>query len=357
MKISLFLTILGIIVAVFFGGYGIYTTYEENKSEISFQVVNEANIFDVHEPLSELKISFQGKDIQERNLNLKIITIYIENSGNVDILQSHYDINDIWGVQLENGEIIKVQLIDSNSEYIKTNLKPRVNNETIEFTKTIFEKGKHFTIEILVLHKKDKIPTLIPIGKIAGIDKIIPVKTSEKTQEPIHKNLFYGDIYINIIRIIFFGLLGIFILFYSIELLDRIDIIKQKFGRGKKFKSVSLELKMDTDIFYKKKQYDILKKLYVNLGYGVIDTIIRYFENDKKVLGIIDKMENEISLDFKELSYKFISQRYRYALSDWDEGDFVLINYLYKNGIFIIRNNEIYPQASDIVKYLKKLDN
>jgi hypothetical protein len=353
-KISLLLTILGILIALFFGIYSIYSTYQENKSEISFEIINEANILDIHEPLSELTIYFQGEDIQEKNLNLRIITIRIENSGNVDILQSHYDINDIWGVHLKNGEIVRIQLIDSNSEYLKTNLKPRLNNETIEFTKTIFEKGKYFTIEILVLHKKDKSPEIIPIGKIAGIEKITPVKLSDQKEETIISSVFYGNIFINLIRLIFYVVLTILSFIFFLALSEKIDQLKIKRHRKKIFDSFIQE----SDIkFFQRRQFDILKNLYVNFGYRIISRITHYFKNDMRLLEIINEVGNNDPLDFKELVYKIkkINRKLNLEDPEWDDDDFAFINYLYKNDVIIIKKGQIFPETSEIVENFKKL--
>ena len=353
-KVGLILTVLGILIALFFGIYGIYSTYQENKSEISFEIINEANILDVHEPLSELTISFQGEDIQEKNLNLRIITIRIENSGNVDILQSHYDINDIWGVHLKNGEIVRIQLIDSNSEYLKTNLKPKINNETIEFTKTIFEKGKYFTIEILVLHNKDKSPEIIPIGKIAGIEKITPIKLSNQKEETIIGSVFYGNIFINLIRLIFYVVLTILSLIFIVLSSEKIDQLKIKRRRKKIYDSSILE--SDTNIF-QKRQYDILKNLYVNFGSRIIKRIANYYANESKLLEIIDEVKNEDPLDFKEIRNTMTNNFLRINRNpeSWDIDDFAFINYLYKNDIITIKKGQISPQPSEINEIFEKL--
>jgi len=353
-KVGLILTVLGILIALFFGIYGIYSTYQENKSEISFEIINEANILDVHEPLSELTISFQGEDIQEKNLNLRIITIRIENSGNVDILQSHYDINDIWGVHLKNGEIVRIQLIDSNSEYLKTNLKPKINNETIEFTKTIFEKGKYFTIEILVLHNKDKSPEIIPIGKIAGIEKITPIKLSNQKEETIISSVFYGNIFINLIRLIFYVVLTILSLIFIVLSSEKIDQLKIKRRRKKIYDSSILE--SDTNIF-QKRQYDILKNLYVNFGSRIIKRIANYYANESKLLEIIDEVKNEDPLDFKEIRNTMTNNFLRINRNpeSWDIDDFAFINYLYKNDIITIKKGQISPQPSEINEIFEKL--
>jgi hypothetical protein len=316
-------------------------------------------VLDVHEPLSDLTISFQGEDIQEKNLNLRIITVRIENSGNVNILQSHYDINDIWGIQVKNGEIIRVNLIDSNSEYLKSNLKLGFSNETIEFTKTIFEKGKYFTIEILVFHKKDKSPEMFPIGKIAGIEKMVPIRLSDEKEETFISRLFYGDLLINIVRFIFFVSLAILLVVLIGVSADKINESKEKRLRKNIFNSTVAKSGVK---FFGARQYDVLKKLYVKLGYRIISQLIHIFKNPEKLLNIIDEVKYNEPLDFNELADR-IRKNYRIHHVVSTEGvklrgapdvDFALINYLYKNGVIRIEDDRIFPDSSEVLQFLQQ---
>ena len=188
-KISIALTVLGILIAISFGFYGVYSTINLDKTDVSFEILNDANVLDIHKPLEDLIISFKGDDIQEENLNLRIITIRIKNTGNVNVLQSYFDNNDIWGIQGKNCEFLEVRFIEENSDYLKTNLEPKlIENNTIKFNKIIFEKGNYFILEILVFHDKDEIPEFIPIGKIAGVDEILPIKLSENMKLARNEN-------------------------------------------------------------------------------------------------------------------------------------------------------------------------
>lgn len=200
---KLILGFVGVFFTVVLGGPALYAALDENKPGISVVSVNETNVLDIHKPLEELTISFQGEDIEEENLNLRILTIRVENSGEVDILQNYYDRDDIWGIQVQNGDIIEVRLVDSNSDYIRSNLNPAVIGEQniVEFKKVIFEREKFFTLEILVLHEKDKLPEIMPIGKIAGIDKITVVKyQAGEAEQNFLAQLVSGNVGVHIVR-------------------------------------------------------------------------------------------------------------------------------------------------------------
>jgi hypothetical protein len=207
-----------VLLTIIFGVVGLYSYFHEKKPDIIFDVTSEANVLDVYKPLKDLNILFQGEDIQKKNLNLRILTIRIENVGEVDILQNHYDLNEVWGFQVKNGNIIETRLINTNSEYIKSNLNPQLLKEdAVKFTKIIFERGKFFILEILVLHKKDALLEIIPIGKIAGIDRIIPIKSwLRKSDRSLFAELVSGNFLIHILRAVLYLIAAVIFLIFVI---------------------------------------------------------------------------------------------------------------------------------------------
>jgi len=163
-------SLFGVVLTLVFGFFAVYSAFHERKPNILFEITNEINVLDIRKPLEELSISFMGEDIEKRNLNLRIFTVRIENNGEVDILQNHYDADDVWGIQVNHARIIEARFMDSNSDYLKSKINPNIIEENkIEFNKIIFEKGNYFIVEILVLHMKEEYPEVISIGKIAGI--------------------------------------------------------------------------------------------------------------------------------------------------------------------------------------------
>lgn len=195
---------VGVLVALAFGFFGVYSWLHERKPNISYEIINETNVLDVRKPLEDLSIFFQEENIQERNLNLRIFTIKVENNGEVDILQNYYDRDDIWGLQVSNARIIEVRLIDTNDDYLKSKLEPRlIERDKIELNKVIFEKDKFFVLEILGLHSKAVQPEITPMGKIAGIEKKIPIKSWIKEEKlSFVSQVFSGNVLIHFIRLI-----------------------------------------------------------------------------------------------------------------------------------------------------------
>ena len=214
-------SLTGVIIALLLGIFPVYDFYFEDPN-ITFDIVNDANVLDVHKPLSELNIYFQGEDIQQKNLNLRIISVKIENTGNVDILQNFYDENVIFGLQIDGGHIIESRLIFSNSDYLTSNLNLKIVNNTIEFSKPILEKNKYFIVEILVLHDKDKGPTIVPLGKIAGIERM-DVTKSYTERQTFFDDVFSGSSLVQSVRLVvytFFAFIGLVFIAMVQEIMD-----------------------------------------------------------------------------------------------------------------------------------------
>ena len=157
---------------------------------------------------------FRGQNVEEQNLNLRILTISVANVGDVDILPSHYDQDDDWGMEFTNGKVIEVRLVDANSDYLRSKIVPQhIGAETVTFPKVIFEKDAFFIVEVLLLHSKNDSPSFSSIGKIAGIDKVTVLTRSLGRQDvSFGKELFQGSIFIQLTRAIIYFVGSLWIL-------------------------------------------------------------------------------------------------------------------------------------------------
>ena len=230
--------IIGVLLTIVFGIIGLYTYFNQMKPTMQYEVVNEANVFDIHKPLKDLTILLKNEDIQKNDLNLKIYTIKVSNIGYIDILQGHFDNNIIWGLKIIDGKIInKVRFIKSNSSYIKEELKINNSNKVVEFSKIIFEKDKSFSIELLVLHDKKITPKIVPTGKIVGINKIQFIKDIKiKTEASFIQRIFQDSILINIVRFIIYFIIFLLIILTVGLIADRIEKKQKQTAKDKQKK-------------------------------------------------------------------------------------------------------------------------
>ena len=204
-----------------------YLALKQPEPGLTFETVGDTNVLDVRRPLQDLSIVFRGQEVQEQNLNLRIITINVINSGQLDILPSHYDQEDDWGVRFQDGEVVEARLVDTNSDYLRSRVIPqRLGVDTVAFPKVIFEKDAFFAVEVLLLHPKSVSPSVSSIGKIAGIDEIT-VLTRPLAREEVSfiRELFQGSPFIQVVRaIVYLGgsLLGIVVTVLGLVLVTEV---------------------------------------------------------------------------------------------------------------------------------------
>jgi len=219
---------IGIICTIIFGSIAIYYVFYTPQPKITYTILSDSNIVDLHKPLEDLKILFQNEDIQKNNLNLKIYTLKISNSGTKNILETYYASDENWGIKITEGRIIESRLVESNSDYLKRNLNPKiVDDKTINFKKVIFDKNDYFTLELLVLHPKDSDINLIPFGKISGISKNQTFKKLDTTRRGIFQNILI-DNKVNIIFTILIFAIAFIAISYRIGRITRhVDLVSR----------------------------------------------------------------------------------------------------------------------------------
>lgn len=198
---------IGITLTIIFFIITIYYVFYTPQPKITYTILSDSNIVDLHKPLEDLKILFQNEDIQKDNLNLKIYTLKISNSGTKNILETHYASDENWGIKITEGRIIESRLIESNSDYLKRNLNPKiVDDKTINFKKVILDSNDYFTLELLVLHPKDSDINLIPFGKISGISKNQTFKKLDTARRGTFQNILTDNKVTIIFTILIFAI-------------------------------------------------------------------------------------------------------------------------------------------------------
>lgn len=188
-----------------------YTALRDKHAALTFDVVSESNVFNVQRSLPELSVLFQDENIFGQGQNLRIIGLRIANTGDTDILQGHYDQTTPWGFDVADGRIIEVRLLGASSAYLEENVQPTVVDEnTVGLRKVIIERGKYFTLEILVLHNRNDDPAIVPVGKIAGIDAFSVVSSSREIgNETFFSQAYDGALPIQLARMLGYTVLSV----------------------------------------------------------------------------------------------------------------------------------------------------
>ena len=215
---------LGVLLAIAFGSFGLYTWLHTKQPDITYEIEAETDVVDLHTPLQDLTIFFRGEDIRAQNLNLRVLTIRISNKGDLDLLQTQYDQTDPWGFKVTPGRIVDVRIASSNSKYLQSHLKPRIDGtDRILLDKSIFERQKWVVLDLLVIHGKSEPPELVPFGKIAGAETIPVLKPYlTKDRETLWTKVISGAVLIHVLRFALY--IGIFILWGLIVVLSSVGV-------------------------------------------------------------------------------------------------------------------------------------
>jgi hypothetical protein len=142
---------------------------------------------------------------------LSVMTVRISNPSRVDILQAFYDPKEPLTITLPDARIIECKTQSATTEYLTRNAQLTVTSEqSLSIPPVIFEAGQSFVVRLLVLHPENSYPSLIPSGKVAGIQKfeVIEAPKPSPSQSLLH-TIFYGDALIQIVRTIAYGLAAI----------------------------------------------------------------------------------------------------------------------------------------------------
>lgn len=165
---------------------GIWLSIQDRKPAITFTTVAESNVLDVHTPLPELDIRYRGASLQSAGHNLKIITLRVANTGDVDILPSHYDPRAPWGFYVTAGRIAEVRVLSASSDYVRETIAPAiVQPNRVALGQIMLDTNASAELQLLVLHPATMQPAIRAAGKVAGISSFAMerlVEEDEKTE-------------------------------------------------------------------------------------------------------------------------------------------------------------------------------
>ncbi len=212
--ITILITTLGIISGV----VGLVAYFQKSNPHLVYQILANTNVFEVKENLGDLDILFRGNNIKKNNEKLVIMTIKVLNDGNANILKNFYDSNDPLGLEISDGIFAETpSVLDASSDYLKNNLNiKQASEKKISFPDLIIEQGDYFTIKTLILSNNYSQPSILPIGKVAGV-KQIDVKALYESGSTNNFNKFLmqtfsGGIFTQFFRLVAYFLLGIIII-------------------------------------------------------------------------------------------------------------------------------------------------
>ena len=196
---------LGVLLALLFGSITIYNEFiQDKRPSLQYDVLTNTSLLDVKEQVSNLSVLFDGIDIRKQGLSLRVIGVRVLNDSTKDILKGYYDDKAPLGISILTGRIIKNELISASNQYLSDNITLEPDGEkSVIFPSVIIEANQSFTFKLLVLHPQHEIPTLISVGKVAGITSIL-IKEAyrDKEKTPFLTTTFQGGFLAQAFRLV-----------------------------------------------------------------------------------------------------------------------------------------------------------
>lgn len=175
-------------------GLAIYTAFfYEKKPHLIFTVSQPAKVFDIHQPIGGLDISYGGESLRSGQKNLWVMTVVLRNEGNAEVRKGDYDDRDPVGLTLKNGQLLEQPTVQSESTYITKNLGLTRDSSSVHFAPIIIEPGESLTLNLLVLGNDATKPEIVPIGKIAGTSGVGVRSSEDKTKSGVFRDIFYAE--------------------------------------------------------------------------------------------------------------------------------------------------------------------
>jgi len=249
---------LGFLLAVLFGTLTIYDRFIADKHpKLYFDVLTSTAVLDIKENLPKLEILFDGLNIREQNLSLRVLSIKVVNDSSKDILKGDYDPEDPIGFHIEAGKIIRSDIAGTSNEYLSKNLSIlSPSSDVVHFKDVILEAHQYFLVKLLVLHPAGQSPAVSPVGHIAGVKHILVREPyRELGRVSFWAGAFAGSWATQLVRVVPYFLIGIAailaIIIPSLFLSDKLDRHKRK-RAVKQFKAAtSIELKQADEFIFR----------------------------------------------------------------------------------------------------------
>jgi len=334
------------LVGLFSAAITIYAFLQEKSVDVRYEIIANTNVLDFNADISKLEVSYDSTNLKQSNENLRIITIKIINNGKQHLFKEYLDNNDPLGLVISSGQIIeKPDLIQTSNDYLKRNIKlHNFTKNKLIFSKVILESGEFFVLKLLILHKKNEIPKINSLGKIAGQKNIDVVNSLDiKTQKTFLRNVYEGDFWTQVFRFNLYFFIGALIIGLILEISEKIDTRKE----------TKRKIKMVKD-FKKIKSYN-----YTRMDDAIFDNYKLQGSRSLQQSQMLLWDEKGLKENYSDLSKRLKSKEFR-RLDDVNtrlfyEDHWSLINDMISDGILYKENDQLsvnQPMKETINKFI-----
>jgi hypothetical protein len=193
---------VGILVTV-----GIFYWQEyRNPFDFKIELVDQFNLVEVKEKISDLKILYKNEDMLIHRKAIKVVRISFVNNGKT-ILQSYYDQLQPFGLRLMKSKILNAEVLESNSEDLRKNFIANFSSHSgseysdLLFSKLIFDSGDFVKIKITLIQSSEENLDITPLGKLANIGNLTISSAKIEAKNPISTWIYILAGYLGLIVI------------------------------------------------------------------------------------------------------------------------------------------------------------
>ena len=249
--------VVGIIATLAVGVY--YGVAYEKKPNISYEVLAAPNVVDVNEPIPKLEVRYAGEDLIKKGLNLRLLSVRIGNKGHAAVRPQDYDTTVKWGLRVEPGTLISAQLLHPDSGYFRRTLKPTIfGTDTVALNHVAWERDDFVILKLVVLHRLDERPRIVPIGKIVDAESPEVIDPSRRSQRrPFLAESLQGDPLIHLFRAVIYAAVAVTLVLVAIPL----NTLRNRASRG-------LRRRKANHVYGAAEDEDLRRSLLIYAGYG-----------------------------------------------------------------------------------------
>ena len=137
-------TFIGLLFSVCFGAFAVYAALlYEKRPQLRYEITSDFNVLELREDVAELSILLNGERLDQEKYPLRVLTLRIVNDGAASVLKGHYDTSQPWGFRVQDATVIDVEVLDANSEYLRSQAKPTLHaDNSISLDYPILEPQK-----------------------------------------------------------------------------------------------------------------------------------------------------------------------------------------------------------------------
>lgn len=188
------------------------------ESALKYNVLANTSVLDLKADVAKLKVSYDSIDLIKGKQDVSIVIIEIHNNGNKDIKLEDYDQNNEFGFRIENGKILnKPEIIRSSDNAYFLDVVSAFSENKVKFKYKLIDEDQFWTIKFLVIHPKNKLVNIIPIGKVSGMNKIDISTTVESNAELLELKNQYKNLRIFLISSLMISILVIAIMLINLK--------------------------------------------------------------------------------------------------------------------------------------------